>query len=143
MAEGVFGKVMADELQSRRGAYLLATATILALGALAAARVGDVEALAWGALPVFLLLNLSDYYFAFLIVCAVAWHRSLKRRTAPLLLLVAAQVVVLWIRVSVGFALRATALSSLVFFLFVLALLGSELIGNRAWIARRLARFGR
>ena len=142
-AEATLRRVKDAEARSRRGAFVFSTLSILALGALAVTRLPDEEALAWGAVPVFMLLNLSNYYFAFLIVGAVAWHRSAGRRPGPLLLLVAAQVCVLWIGASVDYALRATALSSLVFFLFVLALLGTALLGNRKRIGRRLAALGK
>jgi hypothetical protein len=140
--EATYSRVKAAELESRRGAFLLSVLSILALAALAATGVPDDEALAFGALPVFMLLTLSNYYYVFLIVNAVAWYKSSGRRPLPLLLLLLTQIAVLWIGAGVGFPLYATTLASLAFFMFVLALLCTELISNRNHLTR-LFRYGR
>jgi hypothetical protein len=141
-AEATFSRVKAAELEDRRGAFLLSALAMLALAALAAVGVPDDEALAFGAVPVFMLLALSNYYYAFLIVNAVAWYKSAGRRPLPLLLLLLTQIAVLWVNAHVGFSLYATTLASLAFFVFVLALLGTILISNRTRLAR-LLRYGR
>ncbi len=138
-AEAVVNKVKSAEARDRRAAFLLFSLSVLALWAFAVVGRPDAEALAWGAVPVFMFLSLSNYYYAFLIINAVVWYRDAGRRAAPLVLLGAMQVLVLWIEISVDYPLRATALSSLTFFLFVLTLLFFELIGNRQRIGRRLA----
>ena len=138
-AEAVVNRVKSAEARNRRATFLLFSLSVLALCALAVIGRPDDEALAWGAVPVFMLLNLANYYYAFLILNAVVWYRDSGRRTVPLTLLTALQVLVLWIEIAVDYPLRATALSSLAFFLFVLALLCVELIGNRKRIGRRLA----
>jgi hypothetical protein len=138
-AETVANRVKGAEAGERGASFLLFSLSVLALSAFAVIGRPDEEALAWGMVPVFMLLNLSDYYYAFLIVNAAVWYRCAGRRPLPLMLLTAVQVVVLWVGIAADYPLRATALASLVFFLFVLALLGLELIGNRKRIGRRLA----
>lgn len=138
-ADTVVNRVKGAEARNRRATFLLYSLSVLALCAFAVVGSSDEEALVWGTVPVFMLLNLSNYYYAFLIVNAVVWYRSAGRRPAPLLLLAAVQVLVLWIEFSVNYPLRVTALASLVFFLFVLVLLFFELTGNRRRIGRRLA----
>jgi len=138
-ADSVVNRVKGAEAQSRRVPFLLYTLSALALCAFAVIGRPDDEALVWGAVPVFMLLNLSNYYYAFLVINAMVWYRSAGRRPAPLLLLTAVQVLALWVGSSVDYSLRATALASLAFFLFVLALLLIELTGNRKRIGRRLA----
>lgn len=139
----LFNRAKTLEARERRTAYLIFCAAVLALCALVVSRRPDGEALAWGAAPVFLLLNLGDSYYVFLVVAAAAWYRGAGRRPLPLLLLVATQVLVLWIRFTNGFALRAAALASLAFFVFLLSLLCYELLLNRHRIRRWLNRYGR
>jgi hypothetical protein len=134
--DALVNKVKRAEARTRRAAFLLSCAAVLALAALVAVGRPDGEALAWGAAPVFMLLTLSDYYYVFLVVCAVTWYRGSGRRPLPLLLLIATQALVLWIRLAEGFPLRATALASGVFFLFLLTLLSYELLLTRHRIAR-------
>jgi len=137
-AETVVNRVKGAEARDRRAPFLLFSLSVLGLCAFVVIGRPDDEALAWGAVPVFMLLNLSNYYYAFLLINAVVWCRGAGRRPAPLLLLTALQVLVLLIEITVDYPLRATALSSLVFFVFVLTLICVELIGNRRRIKRRL-----
>jgi hypothetical protein len=135
----VVNRVKGAEADRRRGVFLLCGLAVLALSGLAVLGRPDHEAMAWGAAPIFMLLNLSDYYYAFLVVGAAVWYGRSRRRPLPLLLLTLLQALVLWIGLDEPFAVRATALASLAFLMYLLTLLASELILQRKHLARRFA----
>ena len=137
--ESVLNRAKGAEISRRRPMFLLYSLVVLTLSGLALLRVPDEEALAWGIVPIFMILNVSDYYYSFLVINAVVWYHGAGRRPYSFLLLSATHILVLWIQRSVDYSLFATALTSLVLFLFTLALIFSELSGNIDGLSRRLS----
>lgn len=123
-------RVKGEEFERRKSAFLLSALSLVLLGSLAVKSRRLPEAFFWGFVPVFMFLNISHYYYAFLVLGVAVWYdgRTRDRRLFYVAGLFLVQLLGHLVHLSGDFSLHTFAMASLMLFAFVLLMTGTELL---------------
>jgi hypothetical protein len=128
----MLNRVKGEEFEGRRTVFLFSALSLVLLAALAVRSRPPPEAFFWGVVPLFMLLNISHYYYALLALGVAVWCDGGRRDRRVLYAagLFLMQSLGHLVRLSGDFSLHTYATASLMLFAFVLLITCAELLGE-------------